>query len=225
MPALPAVNQVIRTALVGQQGLDADVVTRFYHSYTGTAPTDAQLVTFATTIGTAWNTDLASLHGMQYTLNQVECIDLSSATSAIGTAAVSHTGTRSGAKLPGSACMVTSYTIARRYRGGHPRGYWSMGTDAEIADQQHWTSAFVTAVDTGVTAFFAAIAAGGWTGAGTIQQVNVSYYHNFTVVTNPITGRARNVPTLRGTPLQDAVTAYVARSSIGSQRRRNQFAL
>jgi hypothetical protein len=51
--------------------------------------------------------------------------------------------------------------------------------------------------------------------------VNVSYYNGFTVVTNPTTGRARNVPTLRGTPVVDTVTGIVARVQVGSQRRRN----
>jgi hypothetical protein len=157
------------------------------------------------------------------TLTQIESEDLTSATGAVDTSVESVVGSRAGSALPSSTSLVSSYTIARRYRGGHPRAYWPFGADSDLLSETQWTSAFPTACDTGINAYFAALVAAGWSGAGTLTHVNVSYYEGFTVVTNPITGRARNVPTLRVSPVVDLVTAVHSRSSIGTQRRRLGF--
>jgi hypothetical protein len=206
--------------LVGHYGQDNDVVTRFFIAYAGTAPTSAQLVTFANAVGTAWGTNLKSLCSSQVELTSVTAEDLTSATAAVGASGFATLGTRAGDSMTAQLAAVVSYTIARRYRGGHPRGYWPFGVDTDIATPQTWANAFITASNTGIEAFFTAVLAAGWTGAGALTHVNVSYYHGFTVVTNPTTGRARNVPTLRGTPLVDTVSAAVTQVTVGTQRRR-----
>lgn len=199
-------------------------LTRFYTQYTGTAPTNAQLTTFDASIATAYTANLRALCDAPCVLTQIESADLSSATGAVDTSAVSIAGTRATANaLPAQVCMVNSYEISRRYRGGHPRGYWRQGVPADLATDQTWAAAFISAVNTGMSAFYTAIAAAGWTAAGTLTHVNVSYYNGFTVVINPITGRARNVPTLRVSPVIDTVSSVVARTSIGTQRRREAF--
>jgi hypothetical protein len=121
------------------------------------------------------------------------------------------------------ASVVSSYTIQRRYRGGHPRGYWPFGVTTDLQNDVDWTAAFVTACNTGFSTFFTALFAAGWTGAGTLTQVNVSYYDGFTVVVSPTTGRARNVPTLRVSPVQDTILIVACKVSIGTQRRRISF--
>jgi len=223
MPALPAAAGVIRTALSGTTTGGGVWLTRYYQHYSGTAPTNAQLHTFNASQITNFNADLKSLINATFILTQVTSEDLSSSTGAVDVTATSQTGTRAGSAVTGAACVVCSYEIARRYRGGHPRGYWVFGSDSDITDDRDWSTTLVNAVNTGIAAYFTANAAAGWTGAGTITQVNVSYYSGFTVVTNPITGRARNVPTLRVTPTIDTVTSIVARQSIGTQRRRLNF--
>lgn len=221
MPPLPHVTGVIRVSLVGIYGATGEAVTRFFIRYSGTTPTQAQINTFAAAVGTAWGTNLKPLHGGQYELLHVEAADLSSATAPIGLATVNIGGTRTGSPLSAGTALVAAYQIARRYRGGHPRGYWAFGVSADLTGSQQWSDTFVSACNTGLSAFFTALNADGWTGAGTLDHVNVSYFSGFHVVTDPITGRARNVPTLRGTPLVDTVTNIVARSAPGSQRRRN----
>lgn len=203
-----------------EYGNDTNVISRFFLRYGGSAPTSAQLATFASTLNTAWSTNLKPLCQAQAALRRHDIEDLSSSTAAIGSAASLQGGTRTGTQLPGSTALVAAYQIARRYRGGHPRGYWPFGAEADLNSPQDWTAAFLTACTTGLNAYFAAAIAGGWTGAGTIDHVNVSYYNGFTVVTNPITGRARNVPKLRTTPVVDTVTNVVARNILGTQRRR-----
>jgi hypothetical protein len=223
MPALPAASKVLRVALSGI-GTSPEVwLTRFYIQYTGTAPTAAQLATFDGAISTAYNTNIKPLVNTGTRLTQIASTDLSSSTGAVDVSTVSILGTRAGDTLPAQVCTVVSYTIARRYRGGHPRGYWPLGVFADQQSAVSWSSTFLTAVNTGVNALFTAIAAAGWTGAGTLSQVNVSYYSGFTVVTNPTTHRARNVPTVRVSPVIDPVTAIHAQASIGTQRRREAF--
>lgn len=223
MAPLPDVPSTLRVALVGSEGLDADIVTRFFITYTGTAPTATQMNTFCTAVGTAWGTNLKALVASGFTLATVNAEDLTSSTAAIGTAAPNIASTRAGGELPADVCALTRYKIARRYRGGHPRGYWRAGSLTDIGDPQQWSGAFTTAWNTGIAAFFTAVLAAGWTGAGTLSHTNVSFYSGFTVAVDPVTGRARNVPTKRVTPLLDAVTSAVLAPNFASQRRRNEY--
>jgi len=57
------------------------------------------------------------------------------------------------------------------------------------------------------------------------SQVNVSYYEGFKVVTDPRTGRSRNVSLVRpeGTAI-DAITGFSSNPKLGSQRLRNLHA-
>jgi hypothetical protein len=114
------------------------------------------------------------------------------------------------------------FTIDRRYRGGKPRNFYPYGTASDLQTEQTWT-------DTALTGFLAqsedlysataGVSAGGTT---LTSRVSVSYYSGFTVVTSPTTGRARNVPTKRSTPLTYAVVNTAVSPYIGSQRRRIQ---
>lgn len=223
MPALPDAPGCLRIALSGSIDAAAPFLTRFYTFYTGTAPTVAELNTFNTAVATSYTTHLDPLVDTMSVITQIETIDLTSPTAAVATKPVTLTGTRSGGVAPSEMCVVVSYEIARRYRGGHPRGYWRMGTLTDYVVPKQWSGTLITAVNTGVAAFMTDVNAAGWSGAGTLGQVNVSYYKGFTVVTNPTTGRARNVPTVRSSPLTDAVTAIAAKTSVGTQRRRLQF--
>jgi hypothetical protein len=209
--------------MVGGEGTNLDIVTRFYLEYDGVAPTSSQCADYALSIGADWSTAMAGLTDSAYNLNQVEVIDLTSPTSGAGSDFTVRPGVRAGTALSLQECVVISYRIGRRYRGGHPRGYWRMGVVADRASSQEWSTDFVTNVSTTYNAFIAAVAGDAWAGAGTIGQVNVSYYQGFTVITSPTTGRARNVPTLRAHPVVDVVTAGQAQPFIGTQRRRIQF--
>ena len=198
-------------------------ISRFFEHYSGTAPVNADLATMASTVFTAWGTNLKSLMDTGGALIEVDIIDLSSSTGAGGSSTGSTSGTRGASFIGASSCLVASYKIARRFRGGHARGYWPFGIQTDLNDRNTWKSTFTSAAKTGLDAFFTAVAAAGWGAAGTLTHISVSYYSGFTVVTNPITHRARNVPTLRGTPLRDDVQTVVANAQVGSQRRRDAY--
>jgi hypothetical protein len=222
VPPLPAAAAVLRCSLQFTVGTDANVFTRFHVQYSGGAPTNAEAATFAAAIATAFGSDLKSLMSDSLELTTVYVEDLTSDTAATGEDAPATDGTRSGTALPAATCLVAAYNVGRRYRGGHPRGYWPFGVAADLQTEQTWTAAFTTACGTGFGSFFTAIDAAGWSGAGTLTHVNVSYYSGFTAVTNPITGRTRDVPKYRvGGPVIDDIVTVTPRTELGSQRRRN----
>ncbi len=199
---------------------EATFGSRIFLSYSGTAPTNAQCSTFATAVATAWNSDLAALFNTGCVLTEVDVVDLSSTSAGTGTATVSHAGTRTGNALPLNSCLTLNYEIARRYRGGKPRGFWRMGVAGDQLTERTWDSTIISAAQTDFASFITAIAADGWTGAGTIAQVNVSYFFSFHTHTGT-TGRVSNIPTFRvDGPITDPITAYLADVSLGTQRRR-----
>lgn len=220
MPALPDVNKVVRCELTFLIDEDLGGKVRFFKRYSGVAPSAADLDEFATDISELFSSSgLASHMVDEYALTDVDCIDLTSSTAAVGHWGGSVAGTDTHAHLDAAACVLVSHKIARRYRGGHPRNYWPLGTGNDIADSQKWGSSFVTAVQTDMNSFYGGINGEGWTSAGTIDQVNISYYEGFTVFTG-VTGRARNVSTPRATPLIDTVTAHKVQTGIATQRGR-----
>lgn len=227
MPPLPPVPKVVRIQLHGTLGEDLDVLNSFHVVYAATAPTITEITTFAYAVGAAWAAHLAPLAPDVYSLAEVTATDLTSAVAATATVPYASAGTRGGVELSASACVVTSQLIDRRYRGGHPRIYWAWGIESDLNDPQTWSSTFVDLCGTNLAAFMNAVLAAAWSGAGALLVVSVGYYHGFTVVISPTTGRARNVPTLIPSPTPgpfvDLVTGFRVRDNIGSQRRRNQF--
>jgi hypothetical protein len=221
MPPLPAVNKVVKVDFIHQYGADNDVMSRMFFSYATTAPSNADLATWGAAIGLAWSDNCAALAAAEIVaLSQTNLVDLTSDTSASAEVATNYGGTRTGSSLTADSCAVVGYSMARRYRGGHPRGYWPFGVEGDLNSPGSWESGFVSAVSTGVNDMVTDIIAAAWAGAGAIHQVNVSYYTGFTVVISPTTGRARNLPTPRVTPLQNNIIDSVCRVRIGSQRRR-----
>jgi len=223
MVALPAVPKVVKVVLYNLL-LDAAayMLNRVFMQYSGTAPTDTELETYAGAVNTAYGSNLIPLQGPGVTYGGCGAEDLSSSTSAVGSSADTVVGTRSGATLGGQVCFIISGEIARRYRGGHPRSYWPFGIDTDSYDAHSWHPTFLTSVLTAWGDFLTAIEGAGWTGAGTLSPVNVSYYEGFTNHTYP-SGRTRPIPTLRGTPVVDPIISYVPRPDYGTQRRRVEY--
>lgn len=223
MPALPSVPGVLKVAVIFADDVNTDIVSRFYIKYGGTAPSATELNNFCDAVqGHAGSTILHAVNEA-YTLGRVHAIDLSSSTASEGDWLGTNPGLLTGDPLPSDVAQVCSYEISRHYRGGHPRGYWPMNQAGDLTNPQLWTPGVVAGNQSQFEDFFADVLSTPWSGGGPLSHVNVSYYHGFTVVTNPSTGRARNVPTLRGTPLVDTVGSYVARRHIGTQRRRLQY--
>lgn len=221
MPALPDVPKVLKLVYSGILGGASKWVVTEHWSYSGTAPTDAQLLTFLGAVADSYATNIAPLMTTDRELTLLDVIDLTSATSAAASLGATTLGTRSDVALGADIAFILKRIVSRRYRGGHSRQYWPIGGDTALANAVFWGNTFVTAALDAFNALWGDIAAAGWTSAGDVLPVNVSYYEGFTNVTFP-SGRARAVPNRRVTPIVDLVTEAAHNPKLGSQRRRNQ---
>lgn len=220
MPALPPVPGVVRLRMIHQVSEDTNAGVGFFVQYTGTAPTAAQLNTFCQAVAGAWDSNLKAFASLDVKLLEVTAVDLSSSSGAVGSFLDGTTGTRTGHPLPASTSLLVNYHVNRRYRGGKPRSYFPFLVAEDLSDEQTWLAATLTAFTTAWNAFVAAIVGAGWTGAGSLSHVNVSYYEGFASVQNPVTHRWKNLSTPRATPVVDAITAVAINPKPGSQRRR-----
>jgi hypothetical protein len=192
---------------------------RFFISYSGAAPTSGNCATLAGDIAASWNTRLASLVSNNFSLAEVDVLDIASLTGSSGQWTGSHNGSDSSQFIPASVATNIEFGIARRYRGGKPRMFLPPpGADA-LQTVAFWTGDFITDVNTGVSEFFSDIAALDIGTMGTLAHVNVSYYAGFKNITNS-SGRERAVPQYRTSALVESVNSYSCKATTGSQRRR-----
>lgn len=218
MPALPVVPNVLRADLHWSISSDVNARTSLFFAYSGTAPNGTDCESLANTIATAmggwgeyWDVD-TTLLGCTVT-------DLSSSSGGVGAHNVNIAGTRPD-PLAGATSVLVNYQISRRYRGGKPRSYLPWGDAGDIGNRQTWNATRVGLWSTALATFFSTCI-GATAGGTTISQhVNVSYYSGFTVITSPTTGRARNVPTLRSSPVVSTISSFVVSAKIANQRRR-----
>lgn len=221
MPPLPPVPNVIKAQLLWSDAGDADVRSNQYFRYSGGTPSPTDANVLAAGIYAAMATH-SNQWGEDTQLTGVEVTDLASAGGGQGLHAESTTGTRLGTPVAGGTAVVVGYVIGRRYRGGKPRNYFPFFTSSDLATRQGWAAGNVTALNSALATYFAAVI-GLSSGTTTItEHVNVSYYSGFTVVISPTTGRSRNVPKLRLVPDVDDITSFGTRVQPGSQRRRNR---
>lgn len=203
-------------------GSDLDVINRYFFStLESSSPTNADWNSWCNSVATDWNSLMAPQYPTDVTLVEVTARDLTSATSGVGIANVSHAGTRTGTMLPAGAAVVVGHQIARRYRGGKPRSYLNAGVTGDLATPQTWTAGFTTSLLTQYNLWLAAIEAITVGAINSSQYINISYYHGFTNFTYP-SGRIKAIPTPRTTPLQDPIVSNKINPNVASQRRRNK---
>lgn len=219
MPPLPSPGAVIKVALKVQDLASIDAGSSFHLAYSGGPPNSTDMNDLATAINTAYEDNwLGNLHEDE-ALVLVTCTDLSSATGAIGTNSTSRAGTLSGTQLPSSICGLINHQINRRYRGGKPKTFMRAGVAESLDQTNQWEGSFVTSMLDSWEAFIAAVIATTGMSITITNIVNVSYYEGFTVFTTP-GGRAKNLSTLRTTPLVNPIVASTVPAKVGSQRRR-----
>lgn len=203
MPPLPPAAQIVLVRLKGVFGSQPWNVIQ-HLQYTGAAPAVADLQTLATSITTAWNTNYAPLCANGVNLTGIDLADLTNPAAAAASVTVSSAGTRTGTILPASTCIVVSWIINVRYRGGHPRSYYPFGVQADTATVRSWATTFVTSVNNASNAYRTALNALTVSGS-TYKMAVVSYQHN-------------NAP--RPTPVPFTVQSNVTHQRIDTQRRR-----
>jgi hypothetical protein len=221
MPARPSPGAVLQISFNIGDEASHEAGSRFFMTYTGGAPSAGDLNTLASGVADAWETDLAGVTYENEALHGVTITDLSSDTGAVGEWTGTKAGSDTGSPLIASAAFVVNHQIDRRYRGGRPRTYLRAGVVGSLAtgSSNEWSTGSLAAVLDGWEAWIHDI--GEITGVGiTLTNiVNVSWYKGNTVFTTP-TGRARNIPVLRDTPVVDVIVASSVATKVGSQRRR-----
>lgn len=225
MPPLPSIANVLRHRITFNIGGKPTQGVRIFLGHSGGTPTATALNNLCTQITTL--AAFSTLPNEMHPDNEIESVyleDLSSTMGAVGSGAANAVGTRAGGPLPADASFVTSYPIPRHYRGGHPRSYWPLGTDTDLTNPQKWTNTAVSEFQTTLRAYIAALIGLTSGGITITDHAAVSYYAGFTVVTNPLTGRARNVPTLRVVPVINNCGLLEGRTYVGSFRRRRLVA-
>lgn len=217
-PPLPA-SPCVRVRLGYTATAGTDMGSRFYLSYSGSAPTAANCLTLATDIAGAWNTHLAAICYSLISLTEVDVLDIATDSGAFGTATVDYAGGLTGGTLTANAAINVEFDIARRYRGGKPRMFLPPPDDTALGSVDKWSNTFVGTVNTAFAAFMSEVSGLSVGSMGSLAHVNLSYYKGFINVTNS-SGRERAAPTYRDTALLDTVTGYACKAVVGSQRRR-----
>lgn len=195
--------------------------SRFYLSYPGSAPSPANCVTLANDVVTQWGAHIMPIISSHWTLNEVDVLDLSSTSGNSGQSTTTAAGGAADPAPPANVAVNVEFGIARRYRGGKPRMYFPTTNNANLNDQSHWTPGFVTTFNSDVLACFTAIEALTIGSMGSLQHVNISFFHGHNTSTPPWRGPGFKYPPLyRVTPQVDNVESYITKAVVGSQRRR-----
>lgn len=223
MPPLPSVNHVADIRLGQEYDEDSGILNRFFIGWGSGTLTGGDANTWATAVATSWAAHMAGDIKTDLALTSVILTDLTSPSAAIGTWFGSHAGAVSDSVDPASVTMRLGFKVGRRYRGGHPGVYISGIQSGYFNDAQTWTDGGVTAMVSKWEAFIGDVIANAPVALAGLFHANVSYYSGFTVVTNPSTGRARNVPTVRVAPVVDPIVGIHADKHYAAQRRRNQL--
>jgi hypothetical protein len=221
MPALPALPKVIRFQFFQDIGSDLHVLNTL--DYIGAAAaTQSDVNNAAEAAADAWESNVLVLQTSDVLFVSCVATALDSSTAPQATVTEISTGSVGGTILPAGTAMVISKKVARRFRGGHGRLYLCGLNEGTLLTAQTFQPAAINSVNAAFAALDTAIKGASysaWTGpVGCVAR----YFQGFTVVTNPITHRARNVPNpIPGGPTTDLILSYSASSKVASQRRRN----
>ena len=222
MPPLPSVPQVLKIVLHYKVGIDVNAATVLHWVYAGLPPTSAQINTFCVAFNALTAAEWPIYLDNQTSYEGINVIDLSSPTAGAGFAGTLVAGARVGAFLGASSCVLVSYPVGRRYRGGKPRTYLPWGTGADLVDRNLWDPVSVGLFHTGWSTILGAVPAAGPIGAAAlVSQCVVSYYGPPNRFITGSTGRIRTVSTVRGAALVDLISTFTVSPKVGSQRRRN----
>lgn len=204
MPALPFVPYMLKLEVTGTLG--SGEFTNIFHVGGSTAEwtvsdIDAATSHLGSTLGYIYTND----GGTDLTVTELVATDLTSDTSPRVVSTPGWTGSRSGISAPASSCVLVSWGVSRRWRGGHPRTYFPLGDAALMLDSTTWDTSFLEQVSSDVGSFIEAIYGCPLPAGSSPFPAAISYY----------TGGE-----LRTTPYVDAITSSSTKSRICSQRRR-----
>jgi hypothetical protein len=201
MPFLPFIPfldmaEVVLMATCG----GIQVVNTFNMQFTGSI-TNSDLANLYTAFDTWWQSNMRGGIGDDYHLDNIKVTDMTTVTGAVVQAppTANPTGAVSGTVAPNNAAMViTSYT-ALRGRSYHGRNYWPAIPSGSLLTATQLTGAAVAANQAAYNAL--------------VTLVNAQNFF-------PVVASRYNNSTRRTVGVATAITSYVAKSLIGTQRGR-----
>lgn len=219
-PPLPA-SPCLRVGVSGTASGGTTWGTRFYLSYSGSAPTGDNCATLAGDVFTAWGSDIAQWYHGNWSLTLVDVLDIATTSGFSGQQTGAQVGTRSGTPMSANDATNIEYGIERRYRGGKPRMYLPPLVEADLVTVQAWDPTTVNDVASSVAELFAYIAGLSIGSLGTLAHVNLSYYDGYNTNIPPWRGPGfKYPPKYRALAQLDTITGYFGKSLVSSQRRR-----
>lgn len=218
MPILPNAQDCIKVDLLGTIQGSVWSNTIHFQGETGLgSPTSGHLSTFCDSVAAAWTTNIAPLCNPLTLLTDVNATILTSRTSPQFRShlASAAPGTNTGASLPNSLAVCISWSINRRYRGGHGRIYVPAGNTDDITNGRTLAATFQTQCNTAAPAFLGQLQ-GTTLNSVPLQVIVLSYYESVADPDNP----PHNMTILRQVPQPFPVTSARVRTRFDSQRRR-----
>lgn len=210
MPPLPPVPSVIKVEFIGTYQSNTWAIIHHFQ-YSGSAPTVAQLNTLGAQLATDFGNNLLSGQVSQHvSLLTVKLTDLSSNTGASTEVPVLEAGTNTSTDLPTNVAIGVSWSIAQRYRGGHPRSYLPGACSNMLASGSvsRLSGTFLGGLGTGAAGYIAAVNAR-TLGGSPIVFGSVNY---FVYGAHP--------PALRSAGVFHAIIGSAVHPRLDSQRRR-----
>jgi hypothetical protein len=154
----------------------------FYYQYSGNPPTVPSMQTLCNGILSQFDGQFMSLIHPDTSITGVVGVDLNSLNGVEGANSATSVGTAAGGPLPLNTAMLVSHPVAARWKGGHFRTYLAIGTDTNLQDQMHWTTAFTNSAQTQVNAFLSGCT--GLTAGGTTLTAHVGVRYHGKFLTN-----------------------------------------
>ena len=209
MPPLPSVPDVLVIQLKFTVG-KANVLSRVHVSYASAVPSRDDLNLYAANIDAEIGAHLLPLFSTEVKTVEVMVTDLSSHEyGARGIVSSQQVGVRPGLPNGAAVAALINFRVARRYRGGKPRVYVPFFVASDLAPGLTWSESARADGTTGWAGFMEGVLTNTPPTLSVVEQVNVSYYEGFEVVTDLRTGRSRNVPQLRpGGAAVDKITRF-----------------
>lgn len=204
MPVLPDVPNVLKCRFLWTQGgVPAENIR--YILYSGSTPDAGALAALAHDIGDPFQTGMMPGYNAETIFQAVVLQDLTTTSGAEGSHTFANPGTDTADPLPANCAILVNQTIARRYRGGHPRQYYPAPSMDSMATPSSWNSDLVVNVSAAEAAFALACSTATESGTSLVYVVNVSFFSG---------------GSLRVDPVIDQITGHTVSGLIRTQRRR-----
>lgn len=203
--ALPFVPTVVKVTFSGTIG-GSSCINILHFQYSGAGElTDANADAYAVDFGGLWDSFTSVNTTGTYTHSDTIVEDLSSATAGVGAAGSAVAGGGTSSAVDAALCCLVTHTIARRYRGGHPRTYLPAMSRELMSSDRVWAAPDIVLQQSAWDSFIAGCVSASEGANPMAAFVSVSYFSG-------------GVPRL--VPLIDVIAGSTVEPVYATQRRR-----